>query len=144
VPNCGAEGLPMFSLIPLLVIPLVAFNVALAGLIGQTGADPVGVVMVSWPMMSGGRFDMTLGDMLLAIGLVLLFFEMLKSTRTNNTSIIDHVLSTGVFVIYLVQFLLVAGAAHPVFFLLMLMAAIDVLAGFSVSIRSAGRDVSYN
>jgi hypothetical protein len=29
-----------------------------------------------------------------------------------------------------------------VFFLLMLMALIDLLAGFSVSIRSAGRDVS--
>ena len=82
--------------------------------------------------------------MLLALGLVLLFFEVLKSTRTNNTSVIDHVLSTGVFIAFLVEFLLVAGAAHPVFFLLMLMALIDVLAGFSVSIRSAGRDVSYN
>jgi hypothetical protein len=134
----------MLSLIPLLLLPFLLFNAALTGLIGSGGNDPLSGVVLSWTMMSGGVFTMTLGDVLLALGIVLLFFEVLKSTRTNNTSVIDHVLSTGVFIAYLVQFLLVAGAAHPVFFLLMLMALIDVLAGFSVSIRSAGRDVSYN
>jgi predicted Co/Zn/Cd cation transporter (cation efflux family) len=54
----------------------------------------------------------------------------------------DHLLSTFVFVAFLVEFLLVKGAAHPVFFTLMVIALIDVLAGFSVSIRSAGRDVN--
>jgi steroid 5-alpha reductase family enzyme len=134
----------MLSLIPLLLLPFLAFNAALAGLIGIGGADPLNGSVISMTMMSGGQFTMTLGDVLLAVGIMLLFFEILKSTRTNNTSVIDHVLSTGVFIAFLVEFLLVAGAAHPVFFLLMLMALIDVLAGFSVSIRSAGRDISYN
>ncbi len=133
----------MFSLIPLLVIPFALFNAALAGMLGS-GADPLGATFLSFSMISGGRFILSYGHMLVALGLVFLFFEVLKSTRTNNTSVIDHVLSTGVFIAFLVEFLLVAGAAHPVFFLLMLMALIDVLAGFSVSIRSAGRDVSYN
>jgi hypothetical protein len=39
-----------------------------------------------------------------------------------------------------VEFLLVPGAAHSVFFTLMAIAFIDVLAGFSVSLRAAGRD----
>ena len=56
---------------------------------------------------------------------------------------IDHLLSTFVFVAFLVEFLLVPGAAHSVFFTLMLIALVDVLAGFSVSIRSAGRDVNF-
>lgn len=73
-----------------------------------------------------------------------MFFEILKSTRTSNASVIDHVLSTFVFVAFLVEFLVVAAAATPVFFLLMVMALIDLMAGFSVSIRSAGRDVSFN
>ncbi len=133
----------MFSLIPLLIIPFALFNAALFGLTGS-GADPFGATIFSISMTSGGSFVLSYGNMLLALGLVLLFFEMLKSTRTNNTSVIDHVLSTGVFIAFLVEFLLVASAAHPIFFLLMLMALIDVLAGFSVSIRSAGRDVSYN
>ena len=37
---------------------------------------------------------------------------------------------------------LVADAAHPVFFILMVMTLVDVLAGFSVTIRAAGRDVN--
>ena len=41
-----------------------------------------------------------------------------------------------------IEFLLVANAATDIFFILMAIAFIDVIAGFSVSIRSAGRDVS--
>jgi hypothetical protein len=73
-----------------------------------------------------------------------MFFEILKSTRTSNASVLDHLLSTFVFVAFLVEFLVVSGAATSVFFLLMVMALIDLMAGFSVSIRSAGRDVSIN
>jgi hypothetical protein len=58
--------------------------------------------------------------------------------------VIDHLLSTFVFVAFLVEFLLVKGAAHSVFFTLMIITLIDVLAGFSVSIRAAGRDVNLN
>ena len=42
------------------------------------------------------------------------------------------------------EFLLVGAAASSVFFLLMVMALIDVVAGFTVSITSAGRDVTMN
>ena len=79
---------------------------------------------------------------MIVIALLLFFIEIVKSTRTSNASVIDHLLSTFVFVAFLVEFLLVEGAAHPVFFVLMVISLIDVLAGFSVSLRSAGRDVS--
>ena len=65
-------------------------------------------------------------------------------TRTTNASVVDHLLSTFVLVAYLAEFLLARGAAHPVFFILMLISFIDVLAGFSVSLRAAGRDVNLN
>ena len=87
---------------------------------------------------------MDLGEGLVALGLVFMFFEILKSTRTSSASVIDHVLSTFIFIAFLVEFLVVSAAATSVFFLLMLMAAIDLMAGFSVSIRSAGRDISLN
>jgi len=72
---------------------------------------------------------------------LLLFVEILKATRTTNVSIVDHLLSTFVFVAFLVEFLLVRAAAHPVFFTLMVISLVDVLAGFAVSLRAAGRDV---
>ena len=51
-------------------------------------------------------------------------------------------LSTLVFILFLVEFLLVGACASSVFFILMVMALFDVVAGFTVSITSAGRDVT--
>jgi hypothetical protein len=93
-------------------------------------------------MLSGGVWTMTLGDILVLVALVLLFVEIVKSTGTSNASIVDHVLSTALFVAFLIEFLLVPGAEHSVFFTIMVISLVDVLAGFTVSIRSAGRDVN--
>ena len=133
----------MFSRIPLLILPFIIFNLGLAGLFGQ-GVDIWQGEVFSLSMLSGGVWTMTLGDLLILFALILLFVEVLKSTRTSNASIADHMLSTFVFVAYLVEFLLVRGAAHSVFFTLMVIALIDVLAGFSVSIRQGTRDVNYS
>ena len=135
----------MLASIPLLVIPFILYNLGLAGIFGDgPNGDPWQTELFSFRMMSGGVFSMTLGILMIVIALVLFFVEIVKSTRTSNASILDHLLSTFVFVAFLVEFLLVKGAAHPVFFTLMVIALIDVLAGFSVSLRSAGRDISVN
>lgn len=132
----------MFRAIPLLVIPFILYNVGLTGAIGAAGGDPWKTELFTFPMMSGGVFALTLGDALIVLALILLFIEVVKSTRTSNLSVIDHLLSTFVFVAFIVEFLLVRGAAHSIFFILMVIALIDLLAGFSVSVRSAGRDIN--
>lgn len=132
----------MLSAIPLLVIPFILFNLGLAGAPAE-GSGFWSRELFSVPMMSGGMWAMTFADGLIVIALVLLFVEIMKSTRTSNRSIIDHVLSLFVFVAFLVEFLLVQGAATSLFFTLMLIALVDVLAGFSVTIRSSGRDVNF-
>ncbi|MHA6642842.1 hypothetical protein [Mesorhizobium sp. A623] len=133
----------MLGAVPLLIVPFILYNLGLAGFLGVGAAgDPWATVIFTLGMMSGGVFSMTLGDLMVLIGLAFFFVEILKSTRTSNASVMDHLLSTFVFVAYLVEFLLVKGAAHSVFFTLTIIALIDVLAGFSVSIRAAGRDVN--
>ncbi|PAP96332.1 MAG: hypothetical protein E5V25_13570 [Mesorhizobium sp.] len=131
----------MFGAIPLLIVPFVLYNLGLLGIFGG-GDDPWASQMFSIRMMSGGVFSMTLGDLIVLIGLILFFIEIVKSTRTSNASIMDHLLSTFVFVAFLVEFLLVKGAAHSVFFTLMVITLVDVLAGFSVSMRAATRDIN--
>lgn len=131
----------MLRAIPLLVIPLILYNI---GLVVEPGGTSLWQhELFSLRMMSGGIWTMTLGDALIVVTLVFLFIEIIKSTRTSNASIVDHLLSTFVFVAYLVEFLLVQNAAHQVFFILMVITLIDVLAGFSVSLRAAGRDVNF-
>ena len=132
----------MLGSIPLLIIPFILCNVGLTGMIGEAGGDPWKTEIFSLAMMSGGVFTMTLGDVLIVIALILLFVEVVKSTRTSNWSVIDHLLSTFVFVAFVVEFLLVKGAAHSVFFTLMVISLVDLLSGFTVSIRAAGRDVN--
>jgi len=128
----------MLTRIPLLLIPLILFNI---GLFGMAGAAPFTQTLFSVQMMSGGTWAMSWGDLLVLIALLLLFVEIMKSTRSGAASIVDHLLSTLVFVAYLVEFLMVAGASTSLFFTLMVIALIDVMAGFSVSIRTARRDI---
>ncbi|MCY1382888.1 hypothetical protein D9M69_709550 [compost metagenome] len=73
---------------------------------------------------------------------MLLFVEILKATRPDSRALLDHMLSMVLFVAFLVEFLLVQGAATQVFFILMTITFIDVIAGVAVSIRTASRDLS--
>ena len=128
---------------PLLLIPLIAYNFfAFLFMGGSPGGWSQQLLTI--PMVSGVQWSLTSGDLMLVLGLVCLFFEVLKSTNTGRNSVIEHMLSVVVFVIFLVEFLLVGAAASSVFFILMMMAIVDVVAGFTVSITGAGRDVSMN
>ena len=128
---------------PLLLIPLIAYN--FFGFLFMQGS-PAGWSnqLLTIPMVSGVEWSLTAGDLLLVVGLLCLFFEVLKATNTGRSSVIEHMLSTLVFIIFLIEFLLVGAAASSVFFILMMMAIFDVVAGFTVSITGAGRDVSMN
>jgi len=92
------------------------------------------------PMLSGGLWHFHLGDLILSFGLICLFAEILKSTSTRSTAIVNHGLSMGILVIGLILFLSLKSFATSVYFLLVLMALLDVVAGFMVSIVSARRD----
>ncbi|MEQ8308864.1 MAG: hypothetical protein RIA09_20220 [Hoeflea sp.] len=131
----------MIAAIPLMIVPFVLYNLIMLGFAGN-GVSDLAEILISFQMMSGAVWTMSWGDVLIVIALVLLFIEVLKATRTGSWSVIDHMFSMLVFIAFLVEFLLVREAATQVFFILMVIAFVDVIAGFSVSIRSAGRDVS--
>ncbi len=134
----------MLTNVPLLIVPFIVYNVVAIGIIGDGSVDPWAAEIMSLTMISGAEWKMTLGDLMITMGLFLLFFEILKATRVGANSIIDHLLSTFVLIAYLVEFLIVGFAAHAVFFILMVIALVDVVAGFSISIRTATRDVAVN
>jgi hypothetical protein len=129
----------MLTAIPLTIIPLILFNLVglLAGDVSWSG-EIFGIVMVS-----GARWAITLADLMITLGLVLLFLEVLKSERTSTTTITNHILSTVVLIIYVVEFVVVAFCANSLFFLLALIALFDVVAGFTITIRTASRDVTF-
>jgi hypothetical protein len=56
-------------------------------------------------------------------------------------TIIVHMLAAVLFAAMLVEFLLVKQAATATFFLLLLLSFVDMLAGFTISIRTAQRNI---
>ncbi len=85
---------------------------------------------------------MSLGDLFIVIALAVLSFRNTEGDAQRAAALANHMLSMLVFIAFLVEFLLVQDAATQVFFILMTIALIDVIGGFAVSIRTAGRDVS--
>ena len=120
---------------PLLILVLIAYNI----LVFLTGASLDGQIF-SLTMVSGAVWSFKVSDVLVLFALILLFVEILKATRTGAGAVVDHLLSTAVFIIALVEFILVAQAATTTFFLIVVITLLDVIAGFSVSITSARRD----
>lgn len=142
----------MLIALPLLVIPVVLYNlVVLTSVLGggdgyaaAAGADAVlRDPMFSIPMASGTSWNVGAGDLILFLALILLFFELLKSTSSQKVAIVNHALSMILFVICLVEFLLIKGFATSTFFLIVTMVMLDVLAGFIVTIISARKDLDF-
>ena len=128
----------MLANFPLFLISFAIYNMLVFLTPGVSWSE----ALLSVPMQSGATWIITLGDLLIALSLVFLFVEMLKATRTSSRSMFDHMLSTLIFIVALVEFLIVPQAATSVFATLLLMSLIDVLAGWSVSMRAARRDFS--
>jgi hypothetical protein len=126
---------------PLLVIPFAVYNIIEFLMPGATPGELWASTAFTVALASGASWSLTVGDVMVAISLLLLYVEMLKSTRLSSRAIMDHVLSTLLFIVMLVEFLLVKQAATATFFLLMVVSLIDVIGGFSVTIRSSQRDI---
>jgi hypothetical protein len=123
---------------PLLLIPFALINALM--FFSDAGLS---AVWLSATLPSGAILAITAGDVAVIVGLAFLYFEILKSTRSGNGSILDHALSLVLFITALLEFLLLSRAGNTPFLLIMLMCLIDVIAGFTVSISVARRDVDF-
>ena len=133
----------MLIALPLLVIPVILYNiVALTGA-AATADERLREPLFHIGMASGAQWQVGVGDLILFLALILLFFELLKSTSSQKVAIINHALSMILFVICLVEFLLMRTFATSTFFLITAMVMLDVLAGFIVTIIAARKDLDF-
>jgi len=146
----------IFGIFPLLVIPVALYNLLAIGFGGSVEmANEFGEIIradsapilsllndrfLGLPMISGVDWILTKGDAILLLAVVFLFLEILKSTSTGTSTIINHAVSMILFIVCLIQFLLLPNFATSTFFILMSMTLLDVLAGVVVTIVSARRD----
>ena len=133
-----------FTVFPLMIVPVIIYNiVALSGSAFSTVEavrERLDTVFQSVPMASDVAWHITPGHALIMLSLLMLFFELLKSTGIGRAAVMNHAFSMVLFIICLVEFLMFPAFATSVFFLIMLMCLMDVMAGFIVTIASARRD----
>lgn len=138
----------MFAALPLLALPVALYNLialTFAGGFKSAEASPrLTQPMFSIAMPGGAPWPVSLGDLVLAVSLVVLFIELLKSTTSRTAAIVNHSLSMVLLIACLVEFLLLPAFATSVFFLLMLMVLLDVLAGFVMTIVASRRDIDFH
>ncbi|MFP4032432.1 MAG: hypothetical protein ACLFRG_01255 [Desulfococcaceae bacterium] len=128
-------------------IPIFAFLLVFYNLLAFSAGDaasPLEKVWLTTDLVSGAVLRVTVSDLIIMLGIASLYAEIFKATRPTQLSILDHVLSMLVFVIYLVEFLVFYQVGQAAFLILTLMSFLDVIAGFTVTIVAARRDITMN
>jgi hypothetical protein len=121
---------------PLLLIPFAIYN--MIAFLFRAGFNDT---LFSVQMLSKATLNVTTSDLLIILSIFLLFIEILKATRLGTRSIVDHFLSFILFIVMAGEFMIVPWAATSTFLLMLVICFVDVVGGFSVSIRSAQRDI---
>jgi len=131
----------LFISIPLFVYLLIAANAVM--LAGTPGQSMMNIIIADFGLPSGSRTIITVSDLLIIAGIFFLYIETFKATRTSVLSIVDHSLSLLVFVVFLIEYLVVDAVGNSTFLILAITSLMDVIVGFTVTISTAKRDLTF-
>lgn len=133
----------MLGAFPLILIAVVLYNLTVFGGV-TTGHESLALLSQSFTvhLFSGDAWKISLGDLFTALALVLLFIETVKAGRSTQRAIINHALSLLTFLAALVEFIALKGFGTSVFFFITVMCLFDVVAGYTISIIAAKRDMN--
>jgi len=121
---------------PLLLIPFALYNMV-ALLLNM----PFTETLSSIPLAPDRRMPLNVGDLLVAIGMLLLYIEVLKAARFGGKGVTDHILSFILFVAMVSELALVPQASTPTLLLLAVLGFVDFITGISLSIRRKQRAI---
>lgn len=119
---------------PLLLIPLAIYNIIVFLMPGVSFTDP----LVKLTLMSGAEWTITLSDVLLTLGILLLLSEVIKGARPGAKYLTDHLLSLVVFCAAAAEFVLWPKFGTSTFFLLAALSLVDFLSGLALRSRRRG------
>ncbi|WP_454616078.1 hypothetical protein [Bradyrhizobium cenepequi] len=118
---------------PLLLIPLAVYNIIVFLMPGVSLTDP----LLTVTLMSQAEWPITLSDVLLALGILLLLLEVIKGARPGAKFLMDHLLSLIVFGAAAAEFILWPKFGTSTFGLLTLLALVDFISGIALRTRRA-------
>ncbi|MDH6256791.1 hypothetical protein [Bradyrhizobium sp. BR13661] len=116
---------------PLLLIPLAVYNIIAFLMPGVSFSD----VLFKVPMITGEAWPVTLADLLLALGVLLLLLEVVKGARPGAKFLMDHLLSLIIFGAAAAEFVMWPKFGNSTYFLLVLLSMADFLGGIAQRTR---------
>ena len=116
---------------PLLLIPLAIYNI-IAFLMPEV---TFGTPLLKLTLMSGAEWQVTLSDVLISLGIVLLLAEIVKGARPGAKYLTDHLLSLIVFGAAAAEFVLWPKFGTSTYFLLTALSLVDFLSGLALRTR---------
>jgi hypothetical protein len=125
---------------PLLLIPLAICNIIVFLMPDLALSAPV--PLFSIPLMSKDIWTVTLNDVLVALGILLLLLEVMRAARPAAKYFVDHFLSLLVFGAAAAEFVMLPKFGNSTFFLITLIAMVDFFAGVSLRARRPRRVVA--
>jgi len=124
---------------PLLLIPFAFFNIVVFLLNMPLSDEEKSAVFEiplasepTMPLVFDHSLTVTIGDFIVAVGILLLYVELLKAVRPGGKGAIDHVLSFILFIVMAYELVFVPRAASPTLFLLVVLGFVDLIAGLSM------------
>lgn len=142
--NAAYEAFPLLLLVLLLYVAIrYLAPVITPGYWAEVGGMDQYLIKTGFavPMFSGDSWFFSIGDFITTLGLVFLFIELVKSSSSAAPTLVNHAFSMLTFMLALVLFIVAPGFTNSVFFMLMLMLLLDVMAGFIITTVSARRDL---
>src|SRR5436305_14831406 len=116
---------------PLLLIPLAIYNIIVFLMPSVSFTDP----LVKLTLMSGAEWTVTLSDVLLTLGILLLLAEVIKGARPGAKYLTDHLLSLIVLGAAAAEFVLWPKFGTSTYFLLTALSLVDFLSGLALRRR---------
>jgi hypothetical protein len=116
---------------PLLLIPVALYNIIVFLMPSVSFSD----ALVKVPLISGAQWSVTLADVLLALGILMLLLEVIKGARPGAKYLMDHLLSLIIFACAAAEFVMWPRFGNSTYFLLTLLTLADFLAGTALHVR---------
>ena len=132
------------SAFPMILITVILYNLLYfgGGVVGYRDMPALLEHSFSIRMFSGDIWRITVSDLFVVLALVMLFIETVKAARATAREILNHAFAMLTFCAALVEFIVLKGFSTSAFFLITIMCLFDVVAGYTISIVAAKRDVA--
>ncbi len=130
----------ILSYIPGMAIVWIIFN----SIHFNSAAGIWKVVNYQFNLPSGVFIELSNGTLFILFTLMVLLYELFKSTTISNIAIVEQIFSLIAFMAFLVQFLVSKVAEEPTFIIISAISFVESLAGLVILMKVSRRDISFN